>query len=162
MQYNSTVIVRVQAFAVYATQKLSPKDILRDKNHLYRITLVHLTWNTVLMIRKHFQAHTSSAAVIENFAKGEWQPFHLQVFTLNLRDQSLADETFHVFLLSQYTLILQSQLYLYLLSLYFSRGTNKMYWTRDMMALQHDYFSIYTNFALLAMMKSGFSHRAIL
>ena len=33
--------------------KNHPRDILHDENHLYGIVLVHLTWNTVLKIRKH-------------------------------------------------------------------------------------------------------------
>ena len=36
-------------------QKNHPKDILRDKNHFYRIVLVHFTSNAVLNKRKYFQ-----------------------------------------------------------------------------------------------------------
>ena len=37
-----------------AISKNHPKDILRDKNHLYRIVLVHLTLNVTFKTRKHF------------------------------------------------------------------------------------------------------------
>jgi len=40
-QYDSTVYVGVRAI-VAPTAKNHPKDIVRDKNHLYRIALVHL------------------------------------------------------------------------------------------------------------------------
>ena len=33
-----------------------PKDILCNKNHLYKIILVHLASNIVFTTRKHFQA----------------------------------------------------------------------------------------------------------
>jgi len=36
-------------------KKNHPKDILCDKNHLYRIVLIHLTSNDVFKTRKHFQ-----------------------------------------------------------------------------------------------------------
>jgi len=32
-----------------------PKDILHDKNYIYRIVLVHLTSNVAFKTRKHFQ-----------------------------------------------------------------------------------------------------------
>jgi len=37
-----------------ATSKNHPKDILHDKNHLYRIMLVNLTSNDAFKTRKHF------------------------------------------------------------------------------------------------------------
>ena len=33
---------------------MHPKDILHDKNHLYRIVLIHLTSNVAFKTRKHF------------------------------------------------------------------------------------------------------------
>ena len=49
-QYNSTVKVGIGAMVVpaskNATSKNRPKDILPDKNHLYRMVLVHLASNS--------------------------------------------------------------------------------------------------------------------
>ena len=51
--------VEIQVTVVCAAQdsvfKNHPKDILRDKNHVHRITLAHLS-NIVFTTRKHFQA----------------------------------------------------------------------------------------------------------
>ena len=38
-----------------AASKNHPKDILRNKNHHYRIVLVHLTSNDAFKTRKHLQ-----------------------------------------------------------------------------------------------------------
>jgi len=38
-----------------AASKNHPTDILCDKNHLYRIVLVHLISNVAFKTRKHFQ-----------------------------------------------------------------------------------------------------------
>ena len=47
--------VTVVLAAKNATSKTHPKDILHDKNLLYRIVLVHLTLNVAFKTRKHFQ-----------------------------------------------------------------------------------------------------------
>jgi len=47
--------VIVAAAAKNAASKNHPKDILRNKNHFYRIVLVHLTSNDMFKTRKHLQ-----------------------------------------------------------------------------------------------------------
>ena len=55
-QYDSTVKVWIRAIvaptAKNAASKNHPKDILRDKNHLYRIVLVHLILNNAFKQKK--------------------------------------------------------------------------------------------------------------
>ena len=53
-QYDGTVF-KVAPAAKNAASKNHPKDILHDKNHLYRVVLVHLTSNVAFKTRKHFQ-----------------------------------------------------------------------------------------------------------
>jgi len=56
---NSTVEVGIGAIVVPTTKnaasKNHPKDILRDKNYLHRMVLVHLTLNVAFKTIKHFQ-----------------------------------------------------------------------------------------------------------
>ena len=61
-QYDNTVWVGIGEIGAIvaltakdATSKNHPKDILRDKNYLYIIALVHLTLNIAFKTRKHFQ-----------------------------------------------------------------------------------------------------------